>query len=126
MKTIVADRKEKGIPPLKVGSSPLFDSSSSESSEAEPEKNPKKKKVISEKSKTKQKGGETSAARDEQSTITLRTPYGGGRRYSDSMSSHSSWDDCDWEIEKRRLHDIRYGRLVGPKKGTTMDVVFIS
>ena len=121
IKEIEAERKKKGIPPLKVGNLPSFDSSSSESDR--PQKNSRKKKVVQRKDETKQKGGQTSAARDEESAITSRSPY--GRRYSDEISSHSSWCDDDYDEEKRRLHNIRHGRPVGPRRGsTTVDAAF--
>ena len=112
---IVAVPRDKGGPPLKVGSSPLFDSTSSESSDADPDKAPLK--PVLQDTKTEVKREARPRREIGSSPVTSCSPCS-GRRYSFEIEDHSSWDDADWDREKRRLHNIRRG-YVKPKPGLT-------
>ena len=115
-KITVATRSRKGTPPLKMGKSSLFDSTSSESSSAEAA-NSSKTVVSSKRKKTKPtKRVETSAGCDTtQSSITSCSPCL-GRYYRDDLSCHIDWDDARYEEEKRKIHDERHEHMDEMKK----------
>ena len=107
-RTKVGTRDKAGTPPMKCGKSPLFDSGSSSSSDSNLTERvvlvPKMRHKATKKVE-KEKGREAS-----QSPVTSRSPVS-GRRYSDSLSINSDCPDDVWDADKRRLHDIRHGRL---------------